>query len=64
MAPPLTFTLAVSQPRSLFTDIACAAKGTQGFENGQWFAWWEQPEDATARWTKHVLAENDANAQG
>lgn len=43
-------------------DISCAAKGTQGFENGQWFAWWEQPEDATAVWKKHLLAENEEGA--
>src|SRR6201981_1633482 len=28
MAPPLTFTLSVSQPRSLFTAQACAAKAS------------------------------------
>lgn len=43
-------------------DIACAAKGTQGFLNGQWFALWEQPEDSTAVWTKHLLAENEEGA--
>ncbi|MCB1079847.1 MAG: VCBS repeat-containing protein, partial [Verrucomicrobiae bacterium] len=43
-------------------DIACAAKGTDGFENGQWFAWWEQPKDATVPWTKHLLAENEVGA--
>lgn len=43
-------------------DIACAAKGTQNLENGKWFAWWEQPEDATSTWTKHLLAENEEGA--
>lgn len=43
-------------------DIACAAKGTDGFTGGQWFAWWEQPEDPTALWKKHLLAENEEGA--
>ncbi len=43
-------------------DIACAAKGTNGFENGKWFAWWEQPSDLTKTWTKHILAENEEGA--
>ena len=43
-------------------DIACAAKGTDGFTGGQWFAWWEQPADSTAIWKKHVLAENEEGA--
>ncbi len=43
-------------------DIACAAKGTQGFVNGQWFAWWEQPKDPTQVWKKHLLAENEEGA--
>ena len=43
-------------------DIACAAKGTDGFVNGQWFAWWEQPTDPNSEWTKHLLAENELGA--
>ena len=43
-------------------DIAAAAKGTDGFVNGQWFAWWEQPPAATGAWKKHLLAENEAGA--
>lgn len=43
-------------------DIACAAKGGDGFPDGEWFAWWEQPADATDRWTKHVLADNQPGA--
>ena len=43
-------------------DIACAAKGTDGFENGQWFAWWEQPKDPSAVWKKHLLAEKEVGA--
>lgn len=43
-------------------DIACAAKGTDGFVNGQWFAWWEQPKDAAGVWKKHLLAGNEVGA--
>ncbi|MGI9240527.1 MAG: FG-GAP repeat domain-containing protein [Verrucomicrobiales bacterium] len=43
-------------------DIACAAKGTQQFTNGQWFAWWEQPEDPEKVWKKHLLAEDEVGA--
>ena len=43
-------------------DICCAAKGGDGFPGGQWFAWWEQPMDATAAWDKHVLADDQPGA--
>lgn len=43
-------------------DIACGAKGTDGYVHGQWFAWWEQPEDADSVWKKHILAENQLGA--
>ena len=43
-------------------DIAAGAKGTQAFLRGQWFAWWEQGEDATKPWTKHVLATDEEGA--
>lgn len=43
-------------------DISCAAKGGQGFPGGEWFAWWEQPEDPTAAWKKHVLSAKEPGA--
>lgn len=43
-------------------DISCAAKGTDGFVNGKWFAWWEQPIDPTDVWKKHLLAEDEEGA--
>lgn len=43
-------------------DIACAAKGTDGFTSGKWFAWWEQPENPNNIWKKHLLAENEEGA--
>jgi hypothetical protein len=36
-------------------DIACAAKESEG---GNWFAWWEQPEDAAKPWKRHWIAQN------
>ena len=29
---------------------------------GAWFAWWEQPEDPTKPWTKHLLSNDDPGA--
>ena len=43
-------------------DISFAAKGGKQFPGGQWFAWWEQPEDPTKPWKKHVLAEGQVGA--
>lgn len=43
-------------------DISCAAKGGDGFPGGQWFAWWEQPADATAAWKKHILSARQPGA--
>ena len=43
-------------------DITCAAKGGDGFPGGEWFAWWEQPMDATNRWKKHILSDNQPGA--
>lgn len=43
-------------------DISCAAKGGEGFPDGEWFAWWEQPEDATMTWKKHLLAAGQPGA--
>ena len=42
-------------------DITCGAKGDP-FENGEWFAWWEQPADPTTAWKKHILAQNEPGA--
>lgn len=42
-------------------DIACGAKGAP-FANGEWFAWWEQPADATKAWKKHLLSDNHPGA--
>ena len=43
-------------------DISCAAKGGDRFPGGEWFAWWEQPSDATRPWKKHLLAGNQHGA--
>ena len=43
-------------------DICCAAKGGESFPGGQWFAWWQQPEDPTGRWTKRLLADDQPGA--
>lgn len=43
-------------------DVTNGAKGTDGFEGGQWFAWWEQPSDLAKPWKKHLLAENEVGA--
>lgn len=43
-------------------DIACGAKGGEGFPGGEWFAWWEQPSDPTGRWTKHLLSAKQPGA--
>ena len=40
-------------------DLASAAKIPEG---GNWFAWWEQPADATKPWTKHLIAEKQEGA--
>jgi hypothetical protein len=51
-------------------DITCGAKGAP-FDNGEWFAWWEQPTVNSEKqdrnltgeaWTKHLLAENEVGA--
>lgn len=41
-------------------DIACGAKG--GMPGGNWFAWWEQPENPEGPWKKHVLSDNEPGA--
>ncbi|MEM9280534.1 MAG: VCBS repeat-containing protein [Verrucomicrobiota bacterium] len=43
-------------------DISCAAKGGEKIPGGEWFAWWEQPEDPTLVWKKHLLAVNQPGA--
>ncbi|MGY8767257.1 MAG: FG-GAP repeat domain-containing protein [Pirellulales bacterium] len=43
-------------------DIACGAKGGEGFPGGQWFAWWEQPANATQVWQKHMLSGKEPGA--
>ena len=43
-------------------DIACGAKGGDKFPNGEWFAWWEQPEKGLLPWKKHLLADNQPGA--
>lgn len=43
-------------------DIAFGAKGGARFPGGEWFAWWEQPEDATQPWRKHILSDKQPGA--
>ena len=43
-------------------DIACGAKGGSNIPGGAWFAWWEQPLDPEASWTKHLLSANEPGA--
>lgn len=43
-------------------DIAAGAKGGKGFVGGEWFAWWEQPQDAKSPWKKHLLADDQPGA--
>ena len=43
-------------------DISCAAKGGERFSGGEWFAWWEQPEDPTKPWRKHLLSDQEPGA--
>jgi len=43
-------------------DIACGAKGGEGFPGGEWFAWWEQPSDPTDVWKKHLLSAKQPGA--
>jgi hypothetical protein len=43
-------------------DISCGAKGGKGFTGGQWFAWWEQPDDPAAPWKKHLLSDREPGA--
>ena len=43
-------------------DIACGAKGGEGFPGGEWFAWWEQPLNANGPWKKHLLSDTEVGA--
>lgn len=43
-------------------DIAAGAKGGQGFDGGEWFAWWEQPADGSNPWKKHLLSDIEVGA--
>jgi hypothetical protein len=40
-------------------DIASAAKIG---DDGNWFAWWEQPASEGGKWTKHVISTNESGA--
>ncbi|MEM9479921.1 MAG: VCBS repeat-containing protein [Verrucomicrobiota bacterium] len=43
-------------------DISCGSKGGERFPGGEWFAWWEQPEDPTKVWKKHLLSDSEPGA--
>ena len=43
-------------------DISCAAKGGERFPDGEWFAWWQQPEDPRKPWKKHLLSDKQPGA--
>ncbi len=45
-------------------DAASAAKGgpTDASKQGDWFAWWQAPQDPTQRWSKHLLADKQPGA--
>lgn len=45
-------------------DAASAAKGGEQDPSGlgEWFAWWEAPQDPTEVWKKHVLADKQPGA--
>jgi hypothetical protein len=43
-------------------DIMAGAKGGEGFDGGEWFAWWEQPVDGSDPWKKHLLSDVEPGA--
>lgn len=45
-------------------DAATGAKGGPQDASGlgEWFAWWEAPQDPTTPWTKHLLSDMQAGA--
>ncbi len=47
-----------------FADMNGDGRGDicSGAPLGEWFAWWEQPEDPTKPWKKHLLSDNDPGA--
>lgn len=59
-APGLSHYLAVGDVDG--DGLADAASAAKAGEDGNWFAWWEQPADGSTPWTKHVLAERQDGA--
>lgn len=47
-----------------FGDVNGDGRGdvSSGAPVGEWFAWWEQPEDPTKPWAKHLLSDDDPGA--
>lgn len=45
-------------------DAATGAKGGPQAKpgTGEWFAWWEAPQDPTSAWTKHVVSDKQPGA--
>jgi hypothetical protein len=45
-------------------DISLAAKGgpQDPSNSGEWFAWWEAPQDPARAWTKHLIAGREPGA--
>ncbi len=45
-------------------DISMAAKGgpQDNSNSGEWFAWWEAPQDPTQKWKKHLVADKQPGA--
>lgn len=45
-------------------DIAAGAKGGPSAKpgTGNWFAWWEAPQDPTKRWKKHLISDKQPGA--
>ncbi|MCB1123606.1 MAG: VCBS repeat-containing protein, partial [Verrucomicrobiae bacterium] len=62
-APGANHYLSVSDMNGVgFPDIACGAKGGEGFPGGEWFAWWEQPANGSVPWKKHLLSDQEPGA--
>ena len=43
-------------------EIAAGAKGGIGFPDGEWFAYWIQPENPTHQWEKRMLSATERGA--
>ncbi len=44
-------------------DAATGAKGgPQATSQGEWFAWWQAPNDPTKTWSKHMISDNEPGA--